>query len=82
MPGLWPWEESIEVGRVDHLSWPISVPAGNIEAGDELILCLGFSVTIGWGGRDDCLSILPLEEGMAKTTSTIAAWFWFNSEYG
>ena len=70
------------MGRVDHLSWPISVPAGNIEAGDELILCLGFSVTLGWGGQDDCFSILPLKEGMVKTMSTSEAWFGFNSEYG
>ena len=70
------------MGQVDSLSWTISAPAGSIEVGDELILCLGFSVTIRWGGRDDCLSILLLEEGMVKTTNTSEAWFWFNSEYG
>ena len=70
------------MGRVDYLSWPIPAPAGSIEAGDELILCLVFSVTIGWEERDDCLSILPLEEGMVTTTSTSGAWFCFNSEYG
>ena len=38
----WPWEGSIEMGRVDSLSWLLSAPAGSIEAGDELIFCLGY----------------------------------------
>ena len=42
------------VSRVDSLSWLLSAPAGSMEAGDELILCLSYFLAIGRGGRDDC----------------------------
>ena len=45
------------MGRVDSLSWLLSAPAGSIEAGDELILCLGCFLAIR---RGDEMTVVDL----------------------
>ena len=45
------------MGRVDSLSWLLSALAGSIDAGDELILCLGCFLAIR---RGDEMTVVDL----------------------